>query len=82
MRSLDMCDSCQVGTMLVYVTRRFERHIVRYKRCSSCRCTSKSVQMISENPIESSTNHSRSTSPVNLKSITDEQNQSLEDTKW
>ena len=55
MRSLDRCQSCELGTMKVYVTRRFDRHVVRYKRCSKCRETSKHVTMISLNPSESST---------------------------
>lgn len=51
------CDSCQVGKMLTYVTRRFDRHTVRYRRCSHCRATDKTVQMIFDNRTESSTNH-------------------------
>jgi hypothetical protein len=58
MRIPSRCDSCQVGKMLTYVTRRFDRHVVRYRRCSHCRTTDKTVQMIFNNRIESSTNPS------------------------
>jgi hypothetical protein len=74
--------SCSCGgRLLVYVTRRFTNHTVRYRRCSHCRTTDKAVQMISVIPSESSTDHPRSASHVNLKSITNRQNQSLEETK-
>jgi len=46
MRSLDRCQVCQVGKMLVYVRRNLFRHIVRYRRCSTCRETDKTIQMI------------------------------------
>jgi len=52
---LDKCNQCSEGKLLTYVTRRLATHIVRYKRCSTCRCTSKHVQTISHNRIESST---------------------------
>ena len=55
MRSLDRCSQCGLGSMRVYVTRHLSRHVVRYRRCSFCRCTSKQVQMIFENPAQSST---------------------------
>jgi hypothetical protein len=49
--------SCSCGgKLLVYVTRKLSNHVVRYRRCSHCRCTSKHVQMTTlEIPSESST---------------------------
>jgi len=55
MRSLERCSQCGLGSMRVYVTRHLSRHVVRYKRCSHCRCTSKHVQMIFEIRYQSST---------------------------
>ena len=81
MRNLPSC-SCG-GRLLVYVTRRFTRHVVRYRRCSHCRTTDKVVQMIFNNRTESSTNHPRSASHTNLKSTVDEQfNEPNGDKKW
>ena len=51
MRHLNQCNQCQTR-MLVYVTRRFSEHVVRYVRCPSCNETGKTVSMI---PRESST---------------------------
>ena len=53
MRSQDRCEVCHVGRMLVYVTRRGERFIVRYRRCNRCSFTSKAISMKAS---ESSTN--------------------------
>ena len=79
----DRCDSCQAGRLLTYVTRRFANHTVRYRRCSHCRTTDKTVQMIFDNRTESSTNHPRSASHVNLKFTADEQfDEPNGDKKW
>ena len=69
MRIPARCSQCQVGKMLTYVTRRFTRHVVRYRRCSHCRACSKSVQMTTfQIPRESSTNPSPLATQPLLKS--------------
>ena len=77
------CSSCG-GKLLVYVTRKLANHTVRYRRCSHCRTTDKTVQMTTfQNPVESSTNPSALVKQSLLKSTLDEQfDEPNGDKKW
>ncbi len=46
MRVATKCSVCSVGKLLVYSVARFGGYLVRYKRCSECGRTSKSIVLL------------------------------------
>ena len=46
MRVATKCSVCFVGKLLVYSVARFGGYLVRYKRCSECGRTSKSIVLL------------------------------------
>jgi len=79
MRSLDRCQVCEVGKMHVYVKRNLFRHIVRYRRCSTCRETDKTIQMI---PSESSTDFLETRFSSHMIQAVEITHTNTEDRKW
>lgn len=46
MRVAEPCTECSKGRALVYSVVRFGGYLVRYKRCTSCSRTSKSIVLL------------------------------------
>ncbi len=46
MRVATKCSVCSVGKLLVYSVARFGGYLVRYKRCSECGRTSKTISLL------------------------------------